>query len=248
MASVTSLKDGRKLVQFDNHDDHRQTIRLGRTTMKDAESFGRNVEYLVSAKRMGRAVPNEIADWVEKLADSLADKLAGFGLLSKRVSQVGTVPPLGAFLDAFIESRSDSKPRTIINLKQTRNTLTTYFGDAKPLDEITPADGDDYRLDLLKRLGINTVRRHCGRCKQFFRYALRKRLIGENPFAEMKDCKVQANRERDYFVTHEDVDRLMGSADLEWKAILALCRHAGLRRAHGGIFRSWFVQPTGKFI
>ena len=163
MASVTSMKDGRKLVQFDNHDDHRRTIRLGRTTMKDAEAFGRNVEYLVSAKRMGRAVPNEIADWVDNLADTFADKLAGFGLVTKRVNQVTAVPTLGAFLDAFIESRSDSKPRTIINLKQTRKTLTTFFGEAKPLDEINPADGDDYRLNLLKRLGINTVRRHCGR-------------------------------------------------------------------------------------
>ena len=45
------------------------------------------------------------------------------------------------------------------------------------MDEVTPGDADEFRRFLLGHLGENTVRRHCGRAKQFFRAAVRKRLL-----------------------------------------------------------------------
>ncbi|MCU0878210.1 MAG: site-specific integrase, partial [Pirellulaceae bacterium] len=72
--------------------------------------------------------------------------------------------------------------------------------------------------------------RHCGRAKQFFRAALRKKLITENPFDGMKDCQVRANRERDYFVTREEAAKVLESCpDAEWQLIFALARYGGLR-------------------
>ena len=37
--------------------------------------------------------------------------------------------------------------------------------------------------------------------KQFFRDALRRRLIAENPFEGMKGCMVKGNAAREYFIT-----------------------------------------------
>ena len=45
------------------------------------------------------------------------------------------------------------------------------------------------------RLADNTARRNCGRAKQFFRAAVRKRLIRENPFADMKGCGSEGESE-----------------------------------------------------
>lgn len=66
--------------------------------------------------------------------------------------------------------------------------------------------------------------------KQFFRAAVRKRLTAENPFADMKECGVQANRERDYFLTRPDAQKVLAACpDDEWKLIFALARYGGLR-------------------
>ena len=88
---------------------------------------------------------------------------------------------LGEFIDASLISRTDIKPRTRINFRQVRRDLVARFGEDKLLRDVTPGDTDEWRRWLLTReknkLGENTVRRHCGRAKQLFRAALRKRLI-----------------------------------------------------------------------
>jgi hypothetical protein len=95
-----------------------------------------------------------------------------------------------------IAARSDVKPGTATKLRQARKKLVEYFGETKPLGVITPGDADQYRQDLMSRLGENTARRHCGRAKQFFRAAVRKRLIVENPFGDQKGLAVRANPSR----------------------------------------------------
>ena len=83
---------------------------------------------------------------------------------------------------------------------------------------------------MLEKLGDNTVRRHCGRAKQFFRAAVRKRIISENPFADMAGCTVRANQARQFFITREDAAKVLAACpDTEWQAIFALARFGGLR-------------------
>src|SRR6185312_9886403 len=101
----------------------------------------------------------------------------------------------------------DVKPRTKDNFDQARRWLVDYFGADKLLHKITRGDADEWRLWLAtqgrfegRTLSKNTIRRHCGRARQFFEAARKKKLISENPFAEMKDTTVKANRERDYFI------------------------------------------------
>ena len=117
-----------------------------------------------------------------------------------------------------------------MNLKQSRGFLVKFFGADRPLTSITPAETDDYRRDLMGKLSPNTARRHCGRAKQFFRDALRRRLTAENPFADMRDCCVKANREREFFLPLEQAAKVLEACpDAQWRLLFALSRFGGLR-------------------
>lgn len=94
---------------------------------------------------------------------------------------------------------------------------------ARPLEPKNPKNGG-------QGLSDNTVRRRCGIAKQFFRDAVRRRMITENPFGEMKKISVQANRSRDYFVTREDAAKVLNACpDAQWRLLFALSRFGGLR-------------------
>ena len=81
-----------------------------------------------------------------------------------------------------------------------------------------------------QKLADNTVRRRCGIAKQFFRAAQRRRLIGENPFADLKAIGVRANKSRDYFVSAADAQKVLDACpDAQWRLLFALSRFAGLR-------------------
>ena len=76
----------------------------------------------------------------------------------------------------------------------------------------------------------NTVRRICGRAKQFFRAAVRKQLITESPFADMQKVTIRENREREFFVTREMAAKILDACpDSQWRLIFALTRFGGLR-------------------
>ena len=109
-----------------------------------------------------------------------------------------------------------------------------------PLENITPGDADDFRRHLLADLGDNTVRRMCGRAKQLFRAARRKKLIAENPFEDMRNCTVTANRSRDYFLTRDDAERILEQCpNAEWRLIFALSRFGGLRCPSEHLALTW---------
>ena len=124
----------------------------------------------------------------------------------------------------------------------TRRCLVEYFGPDKRLDKITQGDADDWRRHLARPkatdpseiggegLADNTVRRRCAIAKQFFRAAAPKRLIADNPFADMKGIAIRENRSRDFFVTTEMAARIIEACpDCDWRVIFALSRWGGLR-------------------
>ncbi|MCA9116156.1 MAG: tyrosine-type recombinase/integrase [Planctomycetaceae bacterium] len=78
-------------------------------------------------------------------------------------------------------------------------------------------------------LAPNTVRRRCGIAKQFFRAAVRSKLVAENVFDDL-ECGVRSNRARDHFITREDAGKVLDACpDAEWRLIFALSRYGGLR-------------------
>lgn len=53
-------------------------------------------------------------------------------------------------------------------------------------------------------LADNTIRRMCGRARQFFKAAIRRKLVAENPFSDLK-VNVTANWARQYFVSRSEL-------------------------------------------
>ncbi len=228
MASIGKDKNGRRRILFVAPDGKRKTIRLGKIPQRAAEAIKVKVENLVAAATSGCGWDGETARWVAEVSDMLADKLAAVGLIPTRVRE--TLPKtLGTFLDTYIKGRANLKPNTLRNYGVTRKHLLDYFGRERLLAEITPGDADEWREALLKKLSAATVSRDVKRAKQFFRAALRKRLIAENPFTDLS-TPAQVNASREYFVTTAIIERVIEACpDTQWRLIIALSRYGGLR-------------------
>ena len=226
MASVISDPNGRKRIQFVAGDGSRRAIRLGKATMRQAEAVKVKFEQLVlAATGVTGVIDDETANWLTGLDDSMYDKLAGVGLVGRRESV-----KLRAFLDAYIAERSDVKPGTSITYKRVRLNLTDFFGDDKPLREITPGEADQWRLYLVKQgMADDTIRRRCGTAKQFFRVAMRRKMVSSNPFEDLKSA-TQGNPQRYYFITKTEAQKVLDACpDAQWRLLFALSRYGGLR-------------------
>src|SRR5262245_30370750 len=199
-----SKKTGKMLytVQF-TLGRRRPCVPLGSLTKAQAGEVKGHIERLVGARRSNAALDGTTAAWLADVNDNFHMRLVEVGLLESRQA-IGTeplarpdTPILGSFLDSYIAKRSDVKFGTSVVYGHTRRCLVEFFGAEKRLADITPGDADDWRRWLGRTkneskpqlggqgLSDNTVRRRCGIARQFFRDAVRRRLIGESPFAEM---------------------------------------------------------------
>jgi integrase len=215
-------------VRFTSGDGKRQTIKLGKSKSKTAKEVCRRVELLLEARTANTSCDRETAEWVAGLGKKLRDRLARLGLIDKPSDEAPAVT-LDAFVTSYID-KLDVKAGTRFNLHLARRNLVEFFGADKALKAITRGDADDWRRWLKRKYGENTVRRRCGRAKQFFRAAVRKKLIAESPFGDMKDCKVNGNRERDHFISLSDAQKVLDACpDTQWRLLFALSRFGGLR-------------------
>ena len=240
MASISTDANGNRKIQFVNGDGKRKSVYLGKTSKADCKEICSKIAAILAAQLSRRSLAPEVAEWVGNVPDVLAEKLVGVGLIAPRAKQQKDATMLGEFIDAYLASRTDIKPRTRINLLQVRRNLVNYFGETKPIADITPGDTDEWRRWMLTKLGENTVRRHCGRAKQLLRAALRKRIIAENPFADMRDCLVKANKSREFFLSRADAEKVLAACpDNEWRLIFALARFGGLRTPSETLLLRW---------
>ncbi len=236
MACVWTDKYGNRVISFVAKDGTRPKVSIGRATLKDANDIARRIESLNTTAKLGTTIDGEMAAWLaKKIAPKLYDRLCKVGLTQKReiepTVQAEKQIVLGKFIDDYSATLTKIKQSTRDHLKRARKDLADYFGENKPINQITPGDADEFRRWLGDRYpGDNTVRRICGRAKQFFRSAARKKLIVESPFVDMKDTCVRANREREFFVSCEMARKVSAACpDNQWRLIFALSRWGGLR-------------------
>jgi len=236
MASICRDKGGRKRVLFVTPAG-RKTIRLGRASMKQALQFKIRLENLVTG-RYGAGIDDETARWLADLPSDMHAKLAGLELVEPREAVV--IPTLGQWLGDYIQGRHDVKPATRTVYERTRRHLLRHFGPEKRIDQITPGNADQWRLYLIgEGLAENTIRRTCGIARQFFRAAVRRKLIDENPFTELKTA-VQGNRAREYFLSPQDAQKILDACpDTQWRVIFALARYGGLRTPSETLLLAW---------
>ena len=278
MASLLRKPNGRYALQFtprteprqkgELHPPHprRQSIALGEVDDHDAVTIQKHVEELVKAQ--GKREPNSAtAKWRDFIAehdDDLYRALLRVGLVPERLQDqqaaaaVESDKPntLDRFIADYIKRRGDVKGATAICWGHTRRCLVEFFGATRPLGKITASEIDDWRRWLASKqdggqgLAENTVRRRLGIGKQFFRDALRRRLIAENPFADLKNCGVRGNKSREYFITRTEAAKVLDACpDTQWRLLFALSRFGGLRCPSEHLGLRWIDVdlPGGKF-
>lgn len=225
MASISNDPNGRRRILFVDANGKRKSVRLGKVSQRYAEAVKVKVEDLVSARITGHAPADETTRWLANLDAALYDKLARVGLAKPRESAM-----LGAFTRAYIDGRSDIKPRTKINLDRARTYLLSCFPEDRPLRAFTPGDAEDFRIHLIREgKAENTVRRAIGRARQFFTAAVRRGLINANPF-EGISAAMRTNHDRFHFISREDAQKVIDACpDAQWRLIFALARFGGLR-------------------
>src|SRR5437016_10695794 len=128
MAGIHREPNGRRTVQFMAGDGKRKSIRLGKVSQRIAEDVRIKVESLNAAILSNLPVDGETAQWVARLGDGLANKLAAAGLIAPR-----SAARLSDFLASYIAGRTDVKPRTRINLGAAKDRLVEFFGAALDL-------------------------------------------------------------------------------------------------------------------
>ena len=223
-------------VLFVDQSGRRQTIRLGSVSKRIAETTKLRVEELLAAKFAGHSIQPEAAAWLAKIADVIHDKLSRVGLVEPRQSvKAAVVVTLGQHLETLFAGLGPQKRMTRLNYDRARRLLEEHFGKDRRLDSIHEGDADDYKAWLLaptknrKAFALASASVDLRRARQFFKAAVRHRLIQANPFEEVK-CGSQANPSRQAFVTHETIEAVIAACpNNDWRLIFALARYAGLR-------------------
>jgi integrase len=249
--AVSSKPNGRQEVQFKGLDQKRRTLRVGVMFRADAERIETHVETILEAAAAGvlldrcdtaecgklpTALRRKALDTIAWFADvpaKLWAKLVGVGLVSPRDAgeQLSALETVGGSLQAYLNRRTDAKPGTRVFYGHTVRNLCEFFGEGRQLGSVTPAEADDFRrwLQVNEKLSAATVARRCGLAQQFFRDAVRRRLISANPFEGMKRG-TNHNPERQRFITAGTIAKVIDACpNAEWRALVALSRFGGLR-------------------
>ncbi len=235
MASLSRDPGGRKTIQVVCPDGRRRSIRLGKCSAKDAQLFRVRVESLVSSKLVGRSPDDETSRWLGGLSSKLARSLMKCQLIDFNPAEA-----LGPFIDDYFKRRTDVKASTLVVWSHTQRNLVEHFGEHRTLDSITPGDADEWRRSLARQgLGEPTIRKRCQVAKQFFRAAIRSKLITDNPFSDLQSGH-SANRQRDHFITLEVAERVIEACpDNQWRLLFALSRYGGLRCPSEHLALTW---------
>jgi len=230
MASILhNRRNGTRAIQFTAPDGRRPVVRLGKVSRKIAEAARGMIEALAAARRTGTALDGAAAAWVAGLPDVLRRRIEAAGLIGARDGH--NIPTLGEWLSAYVAMRGDVKAGTRVVYGQTVRNLKEFFGVDRPLDEVTPGDATEFQawLETHEQLSVSTSRRRCGIAKQFFRFALKKRVLTENPFADAKTGDVP-NEAKYHFVSADDAQAVLDACpDAEWRLLFSLARFGGLR-------------------
>ena len=218
-------------------------ISLGKVSKKLARQFQRYFEQLLEYHSVGAAIPPDLIKEADRLDAKIRDQLIEKGMLP-----VGLGGTLNEFVSDYIDSRRNVKEATKRKWRNEHERLIRYFGIHKKLNEVTEDDADLYREHLQvegslettgKGLSDAAVNRCCGTASQFFKAAIKKRLLATNPFEDI-ETKNLANEANFHFVSVEEFDKWIECVP-RWQVRLALAlgRYAGIRLPSEAVRLRW---------
>lgn len=239
MASISKEKNrnGWRL-SFYGLDKRKRSIWLGGFSKRQANTVKGHVEHLLAARAAGVSGDVQTARWLGSISADLRSKLVKADVIEPTAENRGPLT-LGPFLEEYIAGRKDVKPSTRLTYRKAITSLVQYFGPARRIDSITAGDAEMWRVWLAtegnrketdrRELADNTVRRRTGIARQFFRHAVKRKLIESNPLDGLA-AAVHGNEKRQQFVSHAMIDAVLAEvACPQLQAIIALSRYGGLR-------------------
>ena len=228
MASISTDSGGKRRILFVAPDGSRKPIRLGKVPMKTATSVKIRVETLLAAQLGNHAIDGDTATWLGNLDSKLYDKLAAVGLVARREPKA--VATVGSFLVEYVARRVDVKSATKEVWGQVTRNLLECYGAQHDLRTIDETAAEDFKLFLLEtKLAPTTIAKRLQFARQFFKAAVRRKLIVSNPFADVASAATSTT-DRQRFITREETQRLLGACpNTDWRVIVSLCRFGGLR-------------------
>ncbi len=218
-----------RLIQFQiGRKAKRETIRIPREIESaHVPTIRDNIERLISAKISGQPMPRAAAAWLGDLRGKLFDRLVEVGLAEPRAKFRDM--KLGAFLDEYIVKRTDLKPFSRKNLRQTRDSLVGFFGEKAHLHVIGKTDAIEWNRAAKLKYSQATVAAFTRRARQMFRHAVDAELLTRNPFDGIKAGKM-SNPSRLQYVPSDVVLKVIDACPHHcWKVTFALARWGGLR-------------------
>ncbi|MBI5726143.1 MAG: site-specific integrase [Planctomycetes bacterium] len=229
MASVTTYAKGLRRIDFVGSEGKRLSVRLGRVSMKQAETFKTRIETIIADKDLNRPPDQETARWLAGLDEGMLSRLRAVGL----AEGVGLADiSLGDFLKRFLAA-SSGKPATKVHIGHTSRNLLVKFTAGRMLRTIGPQDADDFKAWLLDKdkegLSPATAARRIVMARTMWRTACRWRMAETNIFTDIK-AGPQHNESRKKYIPAETIEAAIAACpDTEWRVIVSLARYAGLR-------------------
>lgn len=229
MASLA--KPGKNYIVQAFIDGKRKTISLRTTEKGKAKERLGIIERLCDCHSQGKRVDPTSRILVSELPAKVQERLAEVGLLG--ANNATTLSDLCN----YILTELGGEPSTITKRKNVKANLVAFFTEDRRLQDILPGDADDFRRWLAraggrgskKSLAKATVSRRCAMAKSWFRIAVRKGWISENPFEEQQR-ESEANPEREFFVDREITTKLLDTCtNASFRLVIALARFGGLR-------------------
>lgn len=185
------------------------------------------------------------SQWPRRSAVAECNRLAAEMAMKPGRRDVRQAPPLGDWLDRYAGLRADLGENTLELHAQTASLLREHFGPEVKLDRISRIDAAGF-TEWLTRLGKpitrrgrverttspiseSTVCKHVATAKVIFGHAVRLDLLAFNPFD--REVSTPPRLENDWhYVSIEHVDRIAAACPSPaWRALVGLCRFAGLR-------------------
>jgi|694.fasta_scaffold01219_33 site-specific recombinase XerD len=226
MASLIRDPNGRFRVQVSRTDGRRSTIRLGKVPKNHATYVKSRIEDLDAARRMGASPSPETAQWLAIVDSRLIRRLSVAGLVVLADRSVHTL----ATAAARMLEESTAQPQTRRHHEDLHAALAAHLGGKdRNLATITPAEAHAFRRWLEEHYAPATVAKQIKRCRQLFTYAVKRGMIAESPFAEVR-AGSQSNPARQAYIDVPTINRVLAACpDARWRLIVGLARFAGLR-------------------
>lgn len=220
-------------------DGDRKTIRLGRLLKAEAEGVKRHVEALVTARRSGSVPRGDTVDWLGRIETPLRARLVKLGLAEPAKSE--DVWTLGQLVAEYRRNKHPTfKPGTRVTNEQGLRAMLAIFGAEKLLSEISPGDAEDFYSRLAQQqplrttekttLSEATVRKRCSTAAAVFNYAVKRRLMDREPFAEAGVKRASTPARQFTVVSYSEAAAILERLPhAQWRLLFGLSRWGGLR-------------------